>query len=165
MLPVCLSDVFFASWNKVRGDEYWIRFPARASSGVFSTCHGGWFWSGTRTCLVRPLRSFRGRSIWCFRGGAFSSCSGGLLMSGANMSVVRCAVVKGFATGCTSKRTLRGSLVVHFQVTIEMWFLAGWTVSRSGCIRTVCHQYGCVGVFGDGYGEWRSCHRCHNDIP
>ena len=165
MLPVCLSDVFFASWNKVRRDEYWIRFPARASSGVFSTCHGGWFWSGTRICLVRPLRSFRGRSIWCFRGGAFSSCSGGLLMSGANMSVVRCAVVKGFATGCASKRTLRGWLVVSFQVTIEMWFLAGWTVSRSGCIHTVCHQYGCVGVFGDGYGEWRSCHRCHNDIP
>ena len=41
-------------------------------------------------------------------------------MSGANMSVVRCAVVKGFATGCTSKRTLRGSLVVDFQVTIVM---------------------------------------------
>ena len=165
MLPVCLGGVFFASWSKVRKDEYWIHFPARTSSGVFSTCHGGWFWSGTRACLVRPLRSFRGRSIWCFRGGAFSSCSGGLLMSGANMSVVRCAVVKGFATGCTSKRTLRGSLVVHFQVTIEMWFLAGWTVSRSGCIHTVCHQYGCVSVFGDGYSEWRSCHRCHNDIP
>ena len=95
-------------------------------------CHGGWFWSGTRTCLVRPLRSFRGRSIWCFRGGAFSSCSGGLLMSGGNMSVVRCAVVKGFATGCTSKRTLRGSLVVSFQVTTEMWFLAGWTFLAAG---------------------------------
>ena len=103
MLPVCLGGVFFASWSKVRKDEYWIRIPARTSSGVFSTCYGGWFWSDTRACLVRPLRSFRGRSMWCFRCGAFSSCSGGLLMSGANMSVVRCAVVKGFARGCTSK--------------------------------------------------------------
>ena len=39
MLPVCLGGVFFASW-KVRKDECWIRFPARTSSGVFSTCHG-----------------------------------------------------------------------------------------------------------------------------
>ena len=46
-------------------------------------------------------------------------------MSGANMSVVRCEVVKGFATGCTSKRTLRGSLVVHFQVRLRCDFQLG----------------------------------------
>ena len=45
-----------------------------------------------------------------FLSSAFFSCSGGLLMSCANMSVVRCAVVKGFATGCASKRTF-GSLL------------------------------------------------------
>ena len=108
MLPVCLGDVFFASWNKVGWNENRIRLPA--NSGVFSTCCGRWFWSGTRTCLVRPLRSFRVRSICSFLSSAFFSCSGGLLMSGANMSVVRCAVVKGFATGCASKRTF-GSLL------------------------------------------------------
>ena len=135
MLPVCLGGVFFASWSKVRKDEYWIRFPARTSSGVFSTCHGGWFWSGTRACLVRPLRSFRGRSIWCFRGGAFSSCSGGLLMSGANMSVVRGAVVKGFATGCASKRPFGSLFVVRFQVTIESRLVSKLLITAVAFVR------------------------------
>ena len=40
-------------------------------------------------------------------------------MSGANMSVVRGTVVKGFATGCASKRPLGSLFFVRFQVTIE----------------------------------------------
>ena len=44
-------------------------------------------------------------------------------MSGANMSVVRCAVVKGFATGCPGKRTFGSLFVVRFQVTIKDRFV------------------------------------------
>ena len=40
-------------------------------------------------------------------------------MSGAYMSVERDAVVKGFSTRTTSKRTFNSLLVVRFQVTIE----------------------------------------------
>ena len=40
-------------------------------------------------------------------------------MSGAYMSVVRGAVVKGFSTRITSKRTFNSLLVVRFKVTIE----------------------------------------------
>ena len=56
MLPVCLGNIFVASWNKAGWNENRIRLPG--SSGVFSTCCGRWFWSGTRTCLVRSLRPF-----------------------------------------------------------------------------------------------------------
>ena len=40
-------------------------------------------------------------------------------MSGANMSVVRGAVVKGFATGCASKRPFGSLFVVRFQVAVK----------------------------------------------
>ena len=44
-------------------------------------------------------------------------------MSGAYMSFVRGAFVKGFTTGCASKRPFGSLFVVRFQVTIEMRFL------------------------------------------
>ena len=116
VLSVHLGNIFFATGNKVGWNENRIRLPA--SSGVFSTCCGSWFWSGTRTCLVRPLRSFRGRSICSFLSSAFSSCSGGLLMSGANMSVVRCAVVECFATSITGESAFGSSLIVRFQMLV-----------------------------------------------
>lgn len=62
---------------------------------------------------------FGSRCVCVFSGGPFSGCSGGLLMSCANMSVVRGAIGKGFATGCASKRTFGSLFVVRFQVTIE----------------------------------------------
>jgi len=43
-------------------------------------------------------------------------------MSGANMSVERDAVVKGFSTRITSKRTFVSSLVVRIQLTIKYRF-------------------------------------------
>ena len=58
-------------------------------------------------------------------------------MSGANMSVVRCAVVKGFATGCASKRTFGNLFVVRFQVTIEMRFLGEAFVATGAVVRFI----------------------------
>ena len=40
-------------------------------------------------------------------------------MRGANMSVVGSAVVKCYATGCTSERVLGNAFVVRFQVAIK----------------------------------------------
>ena len=40
-------------------------------------------------------------------------------MRGANMSIVRCAVVEGFATGVTGERAFGSSLVVGFQVAVK----------------------------------------------
>ena len=130
MLPVCLGDVFFASWNKVGWNENRIRLSA--SSGVFSTCCGSWFWSGTRTCLVRPLRYFCGRSICSFLSSAFCSCSDRLL---SNMSVVRCAVVESFPTGCASKPTLGSSFSWAFR----------WRLRADFCVNRFSqrlHSYG-----------------------
>ena len=42
-------------------------------------------------------------------------------MRGANMSVVGCEVVKCFATCTTSVGALCSSLLVHFQVAIEVF--------------------------------------------
>ena len=56
-------------------------------------------------------------------------------MSGANMSVVRGAVVKGFATGCASKRPFGSLFVVRFQVTIEMRFLREAFVATGAFVR------------------------------
>ena len=79
---------------------------------------------------------FSSRCVCVFSGGSFPvSGSGGLLMSGANMSVVRGAVVKGFATGCASKRTFGNLFVVRFQVTIEMRFLGEAFVATGAFVR------------------------------
>ena len=78
---------------------------------------------------------FGSRCVCVFSGGSFSSCSGGLLMSCANMSVVRGAVVKGFATGCASKRPFGSLFVVRFQVTIEMRFLGEAFVATGAFVR------------------------------
>ena len=79
---------------------------------------------------------FSSRCVCVFSGGSFPvSGSGGLLMSGANMSVVRGAVVKGFATGCASKRPFGSLFVVRFQVTIEMRFLGEAFVATGAFVR------------------------------
>ena len=39
MSPVCLGNIFFASWNKFGWNENRIRLPG--SSGVFSTVEAG----------------------------------------------------------------------------------------------------------------------------
>ena len=62
-------------------------------------------------------------------------------MSGANMSVVRGAVVKGFATGCASKRPFGSLFVVRFQVTIEMRFLGEAFVAVRALMRLL-HSMG-----------------------
>ena len=56
-------------------------------------------------------------------------------MSCANMSVVRGAVVKGFATGCACKRPFGSLFVVRFQVTIEMRFLGEAFVATGAFVR------------------------------
>ena len=79
---------------------------------------------------------FSSRCVCVFSGGSFPvSGSGGLLMSCANMSVVRGAVVKGFATGCASKRPFGSLFVVRFQVTIEMRFLGEAFVATGAFVR------------------------------
>ena len=79
---------------------------------------------------------FGSRCVCVFSGGSFPvSDSGGLLMSGANMSVVRGAVIKGFATGCASKRPFGSLFVVRFQVTIEMRFLGEAFVATGAFVR------------------------------
>ena len=134
MLPVCLDNIFVASWNKVGWNENRIRLPG--SSGVFSTCCGSWFWSGTRTCLVRSPRSFRGRSICNFLSSAFPvSGSDGLLMSGAYMSVERGAVVKGFSTSITGESAFGSLFVVRFQVTIKDRFVWKLLITAVAFIR------------------------------
>ena len=134
MLPVCLDNIFFASWNKVGWNENRIRLPG--SSGVFSTCCGSWIWSGTRTCLVRSPRSFRGRSICSFLSSAFPvSGSDRLLMSGAYMSVERGAVVKGFSTSITGESAFGSLFVVRFQVTIKDRFVWKLLITAVAFIR------------------------------
>ena len=66
-------------------------------------------------------------------------------MSGANMSVERGAVVKGFSTRITSKRTFGSSLVVRFQVTIKYRYICLKTSFRSAGTRKVSPQYGFAG--------------------
>ena len=127
VLSVHLGNICFATWNKVGRDENRIRLPA--STGVFSTCYGGWLWSGTRTCLVRPLRSFREQSICSFLSIALSSCSR-RLMSGANMSIIGRVAVKRFSTRITSESVLRGLLLVGFQVTAHLPRIEFPTVSE-----------------------------------
>ena len=56
-------------------------------------------------------------------------------MRGANMSIVRGAVVKGFTTGCASKRPFGSLFVVRFQVTIEMRFLGEASVAARALMR------------------------------
>ena len=79
---------------------------------------------------------FGSRCVCVFSGGSFPvSGSGGLLMSGANMSVVRCAVVKGFATGCASKRPFGSLFVVRFQVTIKYRFVGKLLITAVAFVR------------------------------
>ena len=81
---------------------------------------GWWFWSCTRTCLVRPLRFFRSWCVIWSHSAAFTAvCLLLLLMSGADMRFVRCAVVECFSTGCATKRTFGSLFVVGFQVPIK----------------------------------------------
>ena len=56
-------------------------------------------------------------------------------MSYANMSVVRGAVVKGFATGCASKRTFGSLFVVRFQVTIESRLVSKLLITAVAFVR------------------------------
>ena len=56
-------------------------------------------------------------------------------MSCANMSVVRGAVVKGFATGCASKRPFSSLFVVRFQVTSKVFLFPKLFLATGGFIR------------------------------
>ena len=56
-------------------------------------------------------------------------------MSGVNMSVVRGAVVKGFATGCASKRPFGSLFVVRFQVTIESRLVSKLLITAVAFVR------------------------------
>ena len=56
-------------------------------------------------------------------------------MSGANMSVERGAVVKGFSTRITSKRTFNSLLVVRFQVTIESQLVSKLLITAVAFVR------------------------------
>ena len=67
-------------------------------------------------------------------------------MSGANMSVVRGAVMKGFATGCASKRPFGSLFVVRFQVTIEMRFLGEAFVATGAVVRFITSMGSLVSI-------------------
>ena len=79
---------------------------------------------------------FSSRCVCVFSGGSFPvSGSGGLLMSGANMSVVRGAVMKGFATGCASERPFGSLFVVRFQVTSKVFLFPKLSLATGAFIR------------------------------
>ena len=56
-------------------------------------------------------------------------------MSGANMSVVRGAVMKGFATGCASERPFGSLFVVRFQVTSKVFLFPKLSLATGAFIR------------------------------
>ena len=56
-------------------------------------------------------------------------------MSGAYMSVVRGAVVKGFSTRITSKRTFGSLFVVRFQVTSKVFLFPKLFLATGAFIR------------------------------
>ena len=56
-------------------------------------------------------------------------------MSGANMSVVRGAVMKGFATGFSSKRPFSSLFVVRFQVTSKVFLFPKLSLATGAFIR------------------------------
>ena len=68
-------------------------------------------------------------------------------MIGANMSVVRGAVMKSFATGCASKRPFGSLFVVRFQVTIEMRFLGEAFVATGAFVRFLTSMGSLVSIY------------------
>ena len=137
VLSVHLGNVSLTTGNMVCRNQQWIGFPARTCSCSRRLRSGWWFRRCICTCLVWPLRFFRSWCVCVFlSGGAFTSCSGLCSwMRGANMSVVGRAVVKRLTTRTTSEPAFGGSLVVCFEVTIEMWFLGEAFVAASALVR------------------------------
>ena len=125
VLSVRFCYIPFSRRNKVGGNKHGINFPAGTSSGGSS----GWrLRGGPWRRICRGVSSLPGffhlRSICSFCCQTFPVSGRGLWswMRGTNMSVVRCEVVESFATYTTSESAFGSSLVVRFQMLIQIWF-------------------------------------------
>lgn len=136
VLSVSLCNVFFTTGKEVWRDKYWIFLPT-GTSGSSWRLRDGLIVDWCSRIRSRRFGFLRWRSICGFCRGTFSvSCSGLCSwMRGANMSVEWCAVVKCFATCVTCERALGGSLLVGFQMFVQIRFclktlVASWALER-----------------------------------